>query len=436
MAKKLRKKKKRKPRNRKHTEENHSETNDDGIRSLPDDPISSLPDDILSHIISLLPVESVVRISFLSKHWRNLWNKPLELKVTLKHIPYLVMELFDPYDRNPLLPRHREVWFRFEKSNLLVATIEDNQKLDLKFSGESLSGHKNSSYFYCYDWILVGDLPDFYIMKPVSSLHLAIKVVNLTSVSCVTEYEVSSVLSSFRNLESLQIAECNGLRSLIIGSCFLSLTSLIILDCLELTSVHTFNENLKRFCFRGKLTRIWFFDSIYSLEIANVDYRKGPTCLRQSIFLQNLLDLRNVKILTICGWIFNMPIKELIWCEYYRPSLEDGFVYKNLKELRWIESSMESYKIDTMLSFLHICPSLEKLFITMDPTCYSCSTEGGSWFRPDDISILSKACFSNQLRVIELENFTNQHDEIALADRLCEVVPGELVFILQSKWQH
>ena len=70
----------------------------------------------------------------------------------------------------------------------------------------------------------------------------------------------------------------------------------------------------------------------------------------------------------------------------------------------------------------------------MDPTCYSCPRDGDSWFKPDKISRVPKnTCFS-KLRVIELENFTNQCGEIALADRLCEVVSVDTVFILQSKW--
>ena len=106
-------------------------------------------------------------------------------------------------------------------------------------------------------------------------------------------------------------------------------------------------------------------------------------------------------------------------------------MYRNLKELRWIENSMESHKIDTLLLFLNICPSLEKLFITMVPTCNSCPGDGDSWFNPDKISRVT-TCFG-KLRVIELDNLTSQCDEIALADRLCEVVPLETVFVLQSK---
>ncbi|KAK0592953.1 hypothetical protein LWI29_028198 [Acer saccharum] len=344
-----------------------------------DDLISRLSDDILIYIISLLPVECAVRTSFLSRRWSNLWNEPLELKGTAEDIRILVLELVELYNRHPLLPCHRQVRFRFGKSNLLVATIEDNQKLHLKFSDGS-STLRNS----------------LFLTRPSSSIHdLAVKTLHLTSVSDLTVEKVTSLVSYFKNLESLQLTECN-FKSHGIGAGFPILTSLTILDCLELTDVHSFSRNLKRFFFRGNFVRFRFYTSKTSLEIATIDLRKGPGCVDVTYccLRTNLLAFRNVKILTICGWLFNMPIKELIWCD--RPSLQDGFVYKNLKELRWIESSMESYRIDTMLSFLHICPSLEKLFITV--------------------------------------RFFNS--EIALADRLCEVVPGELVFILQSKWQH
>ncbi|KAK1570429.1 hypothetical protein Q3G72_001795 [Acer saccharum] len=384
-----------------------------------DDLISRLSDDILIYIISLLPVECAVRTSFLSRRWSNLWSEPLELKGTAEDIRILVLELVELYNRHPLLPCHRQVRFRFGKSNLLVATIEDNQKLHLKFSDGS-STLRNS----------------LFLTRPSSSTHdLAVKTLHLTSVSDLTVEKVTSLVSYFKNLESLQLTECN-FKSHGIGAGFPILTSLTILDCLELTDVHSFSRNLKRFFFRGNFVRFRFYTSKTSLEIATIDLRKGPGCVDVTYccLRTNLLAFRNVKILTICGWLFNITIKTLNLCEHYNPIVKDDFVYRNLKELRWIESSMESHKIDTLLLFLHICPSLEKLFITMDPSCYSCPGDGYSWFKSDKISRVSKnTCFS-KLRVIELENFTNQCDEIALADRLCEVVSVDTVFILQSKW--
>ncbi|KAK4836472.1 hypothetical protein QYF36_023550 [Acer negundo] len=384
-----------------------------------DDLISRLSDDILLYIISLLPVECAVRTSFLSRRWSSLWNESPELKGTAEDIRILVLELVELYNRHPLLQCRREVRFRFGKSNLLIATIEDNQKLHLKFSDGS-STFQNS----------------LFLTRSSSSIHdLAVKTLHLTSVSDLTVEKVTSFVSYFRNLESLQITECN-FKSHGIGAGFPILTSLTILDCLELTDVHSFSRNLKRFFFRGNFVRFRFYTLKTSLEIATIDLRKGPGCVDVTYccLRTNLLAFRNVKILTICGWLFNIPIKTLNICEHYNPIVKDDFVYRNLKELRWIESSMESHKIDTLLLFLHICPSLEKLFITMDPTCYSCPGDGYSWFKPDKISRVSKnTCFS-KVRVIELENFTNQCDEIALANRLCEVVSVDTVFILQSKW--
>lgn len=41
------------------------------------------------------------------------------------------------------------------------------------------------------------------------------------------------------------------------------------------------------------------------------------------------------------------------------------FLLNNLKELWWIDSSMEKHKIEPLASFLKLCPYLEKLFITV-----------------------------------------------------------------------
>ncbi|KAK3232234.1 hypothetical protein Dsin_004115 [Dipteronia sinensis] len=273
-----------------------------------DDLISRLSDDILLYIISLLPVECAVRTSFLSRRWSDLWNESPELKGTTEDIPILVQELVELYNRHPLLPCRREVRFRFEKSNLLVATIEDNQKLHLKFSDGS-STLRNP----------------LFLRRPSSSTHdLAVKTLHLTSVSDLTPEKVTSLVSYFRNLQSLQITECN-FKSLSIGAGFQILTSLTILDCLELTEIHSFSLNLKRLFFRGNFVKFWFYTLKTSLEIAMIDFRKGPGCLgiTYCCLMKNLLALRNVEILTVCGWLFNMPkIKMLPLCEHYNTSVE------------------------------------------------------------------------------------------------------------------
>ena len=41
------------------------------------------------------------------------------------------------------------------------------------------------------------------------------------------------------------------------------------------------------------------------------------------------------------------------------------FQLSELRELWWIDSSMDKHNIDALLTFLKLCPSLEKLFITV-----------------------------------------------------------------------
>lgn len=52
--------------------------------------------------------------------------------------------------------------------------------------------------------------------------------------------------------------------------------------------------------------------------------------------------------------------------------LKQNIILKNLEQLRWIESSTDNLKIDTLILFLSICPSLAKLFINVKILCSLC----------------------------------------------------------------
>ncbi|RVX13587.1 F-box protein [Vitis vinifera] len=75
--------------------------------------------------------------------------------------------------------------------------------------------------------------------------------------------------------------------------------------------------------------------------------------------------ITHVRILTLSGWSpFDAAIGPTLST---RPST---FLFHELKELWWIDNSLDKYDIDAQLSFLKLCPSLEKLFITIDPRSY------------------------------------------------------------------
>lgn len=135
---------------------------------------------------------------------------------------------------------------------------------------------------------------------------LSIKVLRLTSVSSLTNKTVSSLISRFIHLESLEIVECKGLQSPSVeaGSKPWSLT---VLHCPRLDEVHVFSYKLQTFQFRGWLPWFWIKYVPY-LEDVMLDFREGPAHYLFSC--ENLLSLLyavvNVKIITLSGWLFEV----------------------------------------------------------------------------------------------------------------------------------
>ncbi|KAF2318666.1 hypothetical protein GH714_009752 [Hevea brasiliensis] len=90
-----------------------------------------------------------------------------------------------------------------------------------------------------------------------------------------------------------------------------------------------------------------------------------------------LLAIKNVKVLTLCKWTFQALI-----CPSLSTFLAE-FQFYNLEELWWIDNSEQEYDSDPLISFLKLCPSLERLFVTIDPKSYcveraaTCSIQAG-----------------------------------------------------------
>lgn len=135
---------------------------------------------------------------------------------------------------------------------------------------------------------------------------------------------------------------------------------------------------------------------------------------------------------------------------------------------------MDNLKIDTLILFLSICPSLEKLFINvkilcslfsipaycgllnffcsfiprlivyisllstklipvndfqMDATNYDTPVETIPAIYRDALTNKVKNTCLNNLRVIKFENFTNEHDEFKLTERLQKVASVGAIFL-------
>ena len=127
-----------------------------------------------------------------------------------------------------------------------------------------------------------------------------------------------------------------------------------------------------------------------------LDFRGDPSyCVFQYMDLDSVSSsITHVRILTLSGWspfdvcfsgytklkctlvlivsvfLFHMKILFLNYLlqAAIGPTLStrpSTFLFHELKELWWIDNSLDKYDIYAQLSFLKLCPSLEKLFITV-----------------------------------------------------------------------
>ncbi|XVF83585.1 hypothetical protein PTKIN_Ptkin16aG0501200 [Pterospermum kingtungense] len=130
----------------------------------------------------------------------------------------------------------------------------------------------------------------------------------------------------------------------------------------------------------------------------------GYSSFKAREFDRALLTIKNSEFLTLC-----------------KSTLE----FNRLKELWWIDNySKGLYSSDALITFLKLCPSLERLFLTIDhnsyamPSAASCSEQVGRYTK------------LQHLKVVKLEGFANQEDEILFAERLQDVVAVEPLILV------
>ncbi|XP_022764547.1 F-box protein At2g39490-like [Durio zibethinus] len=414
MGKKLRKKKKNN-RNRKQNQQKKTNTILKQIENLAleeknDDFISRLQDDILCHILSLVPCRCAVQTSLLSSRWRYVWRKSIEFQGTIDDISEVITLLLDRFDK---LSSDRKIRFHFGEGSILATFKDEELHLNFCYEGQETFSH--------FDWSL-----ELNPKIPVCERASCMKVLHLKSVNKMTREIVSSVISKFQFLENLQISECKGLQSLYIeaGSRF---QSLIILDCLQLNEIYVFAHNLKKLVFQGQLPWIWLYYSPH-LENAILDFRNGPgyNPFACENLLSLLLAVKNVKTLTISGWLFRVPISK--WLSSAGAIWErKDFLFNNLMKLCWIDSSMENHSIATLISVLKICPSLEKLFINVDPSNYCSPSKGEYSFWIEYSNRVASTTTLDHLTVVKLKGSLGQEDKILLTKLLVKVASVELI---------
>ncbi|KAK7343280.1 hypothetical protein VNO77_11903 [Canavalia gladiata] len=372
---------------------------------MEQDLINNLPDEILSCIVSFLPNDSALETSLISTRWRDLWNQVLVRHGTKEDVTDVVAGFLSRFEELDPLKHPRKLQFHLAENTALFASIATNSKLLLDFSDgkKELEGQFELQFKLNKHHITSYSVPPTFLVKTLY----------LKSVSYLTSEVASSIVSSLEHLENLIIIECSGLQSLNIES-ESKLQKLTILDCPNLKTLHLRTPKLKSFIYRGPLPRIWP-ESHFNLSHAMLDFRQGSnnSDYKAQDFDETLLTIKNSQVLTLCKWTF----ETMIW-----PSISPSsgsFIFYRLKELRWIDSHMDENSIHTLVSFLKLCPSLEKLFVTIDPNSY---------FAPRSNSCLTQATKYTKLehlKLIKFLGFTNRVDEISVANNLIELIKGK-----------
>ncbi|KAE7996835.1 hypothetical protein FH972_001524 [Carpinus fangiana] len=376
------------------------------------DLVSNLPEEILCRVVSFLPSESALETSFLSTRWRGLWNKTLVQHGTIEAAANAISGFLAHFDELDPLRQPRKLQYHFGKDSILLATIAANNKLHVDFS----SG--NQEFPKLFDWPL--ELKHQNVTHQPSPSTFFVKTLYLKSVSSLTNEAVSSIVPNFQFLENLKIIECSGLQALEIDSSP-KLKSLTILDCLQLKYLHIRCLKLRSFRYQGLLPWLWP-EYHFNLTDAMLDFRQGPGNIgfKSCDFNPTLLTIKNSEILTLCKWTF----EALIW-----PSISyfhSNFQFYKLKKLWWIDNSTQGYNSEALISFLKLCPALEQLFVTIDPKSY-CMPSTATYSKK-----VTRHSEHGHLKVVKLEGFTNQEDEISLAEHFTKVGALEPLIIATS----
>lgn len=366
--------------------------------------------EILRHILSMLPLKFALATVTLSIRWSRLWNNNGVVKhgTSLEDIDCAVGNFLLKFDTASPLKYPQKLEFHFRKCRILLATIGLKNKLHLDFSnGENLEFSREFKWNLLFNGTPISQAP---------TSTFFVKTLNLTSVSNLTNAIVSSLISNFQFLENLTIANCRGLTSLHIDVVS-RLLSLTVLDCPQLAFLNIEAYELKSLRYRGLLC-FFHLSGVLYLEDAMLDFREGPWSkyFNYLNFFDPLLRaITDVKLLTLPGWMFKEIVSRWLFSEY------EELRFSRLKDLWWIDNSVEEHKIEALFSFMKFCLSLERLFITIDPASYyiTSSTIG------DCLNEVSEPAKMAKLKLVKVEGFTDDKDIIYLKEHLQEIFNKE-----------
>ncbi|CAN8287180.1 unnamed protein product [Cochlearia groenlandica] len=336
------------------------------------DIISSLPLELLLYIISFLPFQSARLTPFLSTRFSYVWNQALVISHIMSHkgssqdISCAVSTFINNFDEQDPSKNTRKMELHFEKSTLVSTILAPNDVMHMRFFLSLLSSDckKEESSFPMRLGI------NEHIPRRVDSRSgFLVKTLCLDSVNSMTHEAVSSMVSGFSLLEKLKICGCRGLTSLTIDS-LTKLLHLSISDCPKLTYLDIRSCKLKTLHLNQGYLPLIKINEHFNLTNAIFDVREGPSYRNNAFDIDPiLLIIKNSQSLTLCRWMFE---------ELMRPSISSSWTsyqFYKLQELHWIEKSMNQENINLLISFLKLCPSIERIFITIDSNTCSSSKE-------------------------------------------------------------
>ncbi|EXB67888.1 F-box protein [Morus notabilis] len=321
------------------------------------DLMSDLPCEILRHIISFLPLKEAVRsTSVLSTTWRQLLA-PLSVNLEpntkgIANIQQVLGRFLRSYVSHERL---KLISFRAAGDDdgedlkddvglIAMATKGVEKELHLHFMENSRKSRTIDHGFHLkmQQTLVLGNVQSF------SSL----KTLHLRSVDHHATRLVSDLFACCRRLESLTLEKCGGLEDLHVEGCN-SLQSLTILDCGDIVSITICARNLKSFSYRGVLPRMQL-QSASDLVEANLDFRYGVG--GNEFDLEEVLclldSLKEVQILTLCGWLLEMDQSFSSFpCPFFHQHWHEPHLWMDYEMVKSNTSQLKHLKIFELSGF-------------------------------------------------------------------------------------
>ncbi|XP_071729069.1 F-box protein At2g39490-like [Rutidosis leptorrhynchoides] len=383
--------------------------------------ISKLPDEVLTKILSIYPLDSGSKtVASLTGLWYRPCIKHEGTTLNNQDFESALSEFLDNFDENNPLKMPKKLEYHFNNNLIVTASIGLNKKLNI-----DCSKGRHEFTRHHVGWKIVPKLMEFANASPYQFL---VKTLKLTSVNFLTCGDlVTSLIKKFQDVETLIIDRCNDLNYLRIEGLD-KLVNISILDCANLNSVCLHTLEIKTLHYRGFLCWFSLYNLMY-LEDVKLEF-EGPgvfnhIMVHKWMYTSLLSAIQDVKVLTLDAWKYKKAFQPLL-------NEEQDFRFTKLEDLWWIDNRMDGRDINLLFSFLKLCNSLKRLFITIEPLSYSdmCSNDRHNVIEIEKEPLLRK------LKVVKLEGFVNDKEIKYFKERLMYVFGVELVIVDVRQGMH